>query len=303
MADKQHSKDNPISRREMLKMAGVGGIGLLLGGTGVGGLLSIKDDKDKQPNRHNKGTISHKKEAAISFYGQHQAGITTPAQNFICFGAFDVTTKDVREVKKLLQAWTKVAVVMSNGQMIGETNEDLNLPPSDTGEAAGLSTSRLMITFGAGASLFDKRFGLAAKRPAAFPDLPVFLADNLQPQWCGGDLCIQVCADDVQVAFHALRNFVRIAQGTAVLRWTQEGFQRSTQADPLGSTPRNLLGFKDGTGNPDTTDEGMMNKVVWVQPNTGAAWMEDGTYMVVRKIRMRIEVWDRSTLKDQEDTF
>lgn len=88
-----------------------------------------------------------------------------------------------------------------------------------------------------------------------------------------------------------------------MLRWTQEGFQRTAQADPAGSTPRNLLGFKDGTGNPDTSKADEMNRLVWTQASDGPAWMGGGSYMAVRRVRMRIEVWDRSTLGDQEDTF
>ncbi|MBN3525127.1 iron uptake transporter deferrochelatase/peroxidase subunit [Paenibacillus apiarius] len=289
-----------LSRRELLKLAGVGGIGLMLGGTGVGSILSATGGKGQSSSAPNGGSAQ---ESIVPFYGSHQAGIATPAPNFLCFGSFDLTVSSLSEVRTLFQAWTKAAAAMTSGQMIGEFNDNPNMPPSDTGEAAGLSPSRMTITFGAGPSLFDSRFGLAGKRPAAFPDLPVFLADDIQPQWSGGDLCVQVCADDLQVAFHALRNLARIARGTAVLRWTQDGFQRSGQADPSGGTPRNLMGFKDGTGNPDTTDAAKMNETVWVQPGTGASWMEGGSYMVVRRIRMRIEIWDRSTLQDQEVTF
>ncbi|MCE5171845.1 iron uptake transporter deferrochelatase/peroxidase subunit [Paenibacillus profundus] len=293
-------KGKQLSRRELLKLAGVGGIGLMLGGTGVGSILSVTGGKSQSSSAANGGSA---KESIVPFYGSHQAGIATPAQNFLCFGSFDLTASSLSEVRKLFQAWTKAAAAMTSGQMIGEINDYPNMPPSDTGEAAGLSPSRMTITFGAGPSLFDSRFGLAGKRPAAFPDLPVFRADDIQPQWSGGDLCVQVCADDLQVAFHALRNMARIARGTAVLRWTQDGFQRSGQADTSGGTPRNLMGFKDGTGNPDTTDAAKMNETVWIQPGTGASWMEGGSYMVVRRIRMRIEIWDRSTLQDQEVTF
>jgi deferrochelatase/peroxidase EfeB len=178
-----------------------------------------------------------------------------------------------------------------------------NLPPSDTGEAAGLSPSRLTVTFGAGPSLFDSRFGLSAKRPAALVDLPAFGGDELLAEWSGGDLAVQVNADDMQVAFHAIRNLARIARGKAVLRWTQEGFQRTGAADKTGSTPRNLMGFKDGTGNPDTADQAEMARVVWADAADGMPWMAGGSYMIVRRIRIRVEVWDRSTLQDQEATF
>ncbi|MNW39480.1 putative deferrochelatase/peroxidase EfeN precursor [compost metagenome] len=287
-----------VSRRDILKIAGAGSIGLLLGG-GTTGMLVAQGKLGNSSNKKNSSSSNH----AVEFYGQHQSGIITPAQNFMVFAAFDLTTSSISDVRKLFQSWTKSAAEMSSGQLIGEDNNNLNLPPSDTGEAAGLSTSNLTITFGAGPSLFDSRFGLSGKRPASFEDLPSFRGDALLPEWCNGDLAIQVCADDMQVAFHAIRNLARIARGTAVLRWTQEGFQRTSQADPHQGTPRNLMGFKDGTGNPDVNDSSLMNEVVWAQGSDGAGWMHNGTYMVARRIRMRIEVWDRSTLDDQERTF
>lgn len=298
------SKDQPesilkkkINRRELLRIAGVGSIGLMLGGAGIGGILSTRT-KVESGEASIPTTLD-----SIPFHGKHQAGIITPAQNFICCAAFDVTTNDINEVRQLFQAWTEAAITMTQGSLIGSNNNNQNLPPSDTGEAAGLSPSRSTITFGVGPSFFDSRFGLQSKRPSTFQDLPSFRGDHLQPQWCGGDLVVQVCADDMQVAFHAIRNLTRIARGKAVLRWTQDGFQRTTQADPAAGTPRNLLGFKDGTGNPKVSDPDLMNQVVWAQNTDGAAWMTGGSYMVVRRVRMLIEVWDRSSLKDQETTF
>ncbi|HEY4389828.1 MAG TPA: iron uptake transporter deferrochelatase/peroxidase subunit [Paenibacillus sp.] len=288
-----------MSRRDVLKYAGIGGIGLLLGGSGGYGLLAAKEKLS--PSSRKTGDRRSSMEQ-IPFYDQYQAGIITPAQNFLCFASFDLTTNSITDVRKLFQAWTESASLMTSGQMLGNNNNQ-NLPPSDTGEAAGLSTSKLTITFGVGPSFFDSRFGLSAKKPATFAELPSFRGDALQSEWCGGDIGIQVCADDMQVAFHAVRNLARIARGTAVMRWMQEGFQRSSAADPIGGTPRNLLGFKDGTGNPDTHDKQAMKDIVWAGADNGADWMLGGSYMVARRIRMRIEIWDRSPLSDQEQTF
>ncbi|WP_308635170.1 iron uptake transporter deferrochelatase/peroxidase subunit [Paenibacillus silvisoli] len=286
----------PVSRRDLLKMAGVGGAGLLLGGLGTGGLLGAKGLLQENKASAQSGDI-------VDFYGSHQAGITTPSQDFICFASFDVTTKDASDVRELFKKWTEAAAAITSGELIGTANDNGNLPPSDTGEAAGLNPSRITITFGVGPSFFDDRFGLASKRPAGFEPLPHFNGDALREEWNGGDLGVQVCANDMQVAFHAIRNLARIARGKAVLRWTQEGFQRTSGSDEAGATPRNLMGFKDGTGNPDIRDEQTMNEVVWAQSGDGASWMAGGSYMVVRRIRIRVEVWDRSTLKDQEGTF
>ncbi|KAI7259929.1 hypothetical protein KC345_g10195 [Hortaea werneckii] len=282
----------------MLRLTGASGLGLLLGGGGVSGIMAARKAEGQ--------TASSPQIAGadtIPFYGNHQAGIITPAQNFLCFASFDLTTTKLSDVKALLKAWTSAAAALTSGTLIGSVNDNPNLPPADTGEADGLTPSKCTLTFGVGPAFFDGRFGLAPNRPASFTELPAFKGDNLEPQWCGGDLCVQACADDLQVAFHAIRNLARIARGTAVLRWTQEGFQRTGGADPTGSTPRNLLGFKDGTGNPDVTNDNEMRSIVWSGSTDGPAWMNGGTYLALRRVRFRIEVWDRSNLSDQEATF
>ncbi|MBL0385188.1 deferrochelatase/peroxidase EfeB [Tumebacillus sp. ITR2] len=295
--------DQTLSRRQLLKMAGVGGAGLLLGAGGVGtlfgtGVVSAKGSKaaTAQPNAD-----------ILPFYGTYQQGIITPQQDFIYFAAFDIIGKKQSDVRGLFEKWTAAAARMTQGETAGDETNNQHLPPTDTGEAIGLTPSKLTLTFGVGPTLFTKdgsdRFGLASKRPSQLADLPAFSADELQEEWSGGDIGVQVCANDPQVAFHAIRNLARIARGTAVIRWSQAGFQRTEKAAAQPGTARNLMGFKDGTGNPDVTDANAMNDVVWVQPSESKAWMTNGTYMIVRRIRMRIEEWDRSTLKDQEATF
>jgi deferrochelatase/peroxidase EfeB len=114
-----------------------------------------------------------------------------------------------------------------------------------------------------------------------------------------GDICIQACSDDPVVAFHAIRNLARIGRGTVVMRWSQLGFGKAISTGDA-STPRNLMGFKDGTRNIDTADAALMNSHVWVGSESDQSWMHDGSYLVVRRIRMLIEAWDRDRLSDQE---
>ncbi|WP_188066461.1 iron uptake transporter deferrochelatase/peroxidase subunit [Brevibacillus brevis] len=293
----ENTTANKFTRREALKLAGVGGIGLLLGATGVNTLLP-SSPKNEQTSATPTGA-----DEVIPFYGKHQSGIITPMQDFICMGAFDLTTTSLGDVRSLFQSWTQAAARMTAGKNVDEESDHALLPPVDTGEAMGLRPMKLTITFGLGASFFDERFGLASKRPAPLVDLPRFNSDEMRKEWSGGDIVVQVCANDPQVAFHALRNLARIARGKAVLHWLQEGFQRTSASDPTGSTPRNLLGFKDGTNNPPVNDPATENEVVWANTAESPAWMAGGSYMVMRRIRMRIEVWDRSTLTDQENTF
>jgi deferrochelatase/peroxidase EfeB len=187
----------------------------------------------------------------------------------------------------------------------GATSGDYEAPPEDTGEASDLSASHLTVTVGFGRTLFEQdgkdRFGLAARRPAALIELPHFPGDALEESRSGGDIIVQACADDPQVAVHAVRNLARIAFGRARLRWSQIGFGRTSSTSTAQTTPRNLFGFKDGTANVKNEDTDALAKQVWVSGAQGAeAWMNGGSFLVARRIRMHIETWDRTSLREQE---
>ncbi|WP_309620400.1 iron uptake transporter deferrochelatase/peroxidase subunit [Salinibacterium sp.] len=233
------------------------------------------------------------------FFGPHQSGIITPAQDRLHFAAFDVSDISRDELVKLLKDWSYAASRMTAGQGAGDygaASGPYDAPPDDTGEALDLPPAGLTITFGFGASLFDARFGLADRRPAALVDLPKFPGEALVDALVGGDLCIQACSDDPQVAVHAIRNLSRIAFGRASLRWSQLGFGRTSSTTRAQVTPRNLFGFKDGTANLRAEDTAAVEKHVWAD----GGWMTGGSYLVARKIRMTIETWDRTSLREQE---
>lgn len=248
---------------------------------------------------------------SFAFRGTHQAGIVTPAQDRLHFAAFDVTTQSREDLIALLVAWTAAAERMTRGASagpIGPTQGADNLPPDDTGEAIGLPASGLTITFGFGPGLFrdDRgrdRFGLADRRPKALRTLPHFPADALDPARSYGDLCVQACADDPQVAVHAIRNLARIGFGTVAVRWSQLGFGRTSATSTSQSTPRNLFGFKDGTANIKAEETVDVRDHVWVgaSDDDRADWLVGGSYLVARRINMNIEIWDRQTLGEQED--
>jgi deferrochelatase/peroxidase EfeB len=242
-------------------------------------------------------------ERVVPFRGEHQAGIVTPAQDRLHFVALDVLTDDRDELRELLQRWTAAAERMTAGAEAtpgGATGGNPNSPPADTGEALGLAASSLTLTFGVGPSLFEK-IGLdPALRPAALADLPRFTLDQLDPALSGGDLCIQACADDPQVAVHAVRNLVRMGFGTTSVRWSQLGFGRTSSTSTTQTTPRNLFGFKDGTNNVKAEDPAALGQQVWVAAGDGPAWLDGGSYLVARRIRMHVEIWDRTPLSEQE---
>jgi deferrochelatase/peroxidase EfeB len=289
-----------------------------VGGAGAGwaaGRSSGTDASDASgaPGASGAGASGAALDAPVPFRGAHQAGIVTPAQDRLHFVALDVVTDDRDELARMLEEWTRAAERMTAGAEAapgGLVGGGPYRPPADTGEAYGLGASGLTITIGYGPSLFDDRFGLADRKPDALRELPPFRGDALDPNRSGGDLCIQACANDPQVAVHAVRNLVRLGFGVVSVRWSQLGFGRTSSTTTAQATPRNLFGFKDGTANIKAEETDALAEHVWVAPgdeagtaSTGGAWMAGGSYLVARRIRMHIEVWDRSTLQDQEDTI
>ena len=255
------------------------------------------------------------------FTGVHQAGITTPAQDRMYLAAFDLTTTRRDDVISLLRTWTTMAARLTQGLGAGPDGfaaGQYDAPPDDTGEAADLPVAGLTITVGFGRSLFvgadgaTDRFGLADRLPAALVAMPHFSGDALDPAICDGDLLVQACTDDPQVAVHAIRNLSRAAFGTARIRWTQLGYGRTSSTSTAQTTPRNLFGFKDGTANLMAEETSALEDFVWVQPEDSAAdstagtdssWMVGGSYLAGRRIRMTIETWDRTSLREQETVF
>lgn len=234
------------------------------------------------------------------YYDQAEpVGIRTPPQRYSIFMAFDMNDGSVAtDLQSLLARWTAASAQLMRALPIGQVQ-----PASaagvggDTGEALGLDAASLTVTIGLGPALFDERFGLAARRPALLQKLPELPSDNLTAATSDGDLSVQVCADDPQVCYHAIRNLARMARDVVRTRWTVMGFGRAS-AGVGQQTPRNLFGFKDGTRNISTTAD--FDKFVWCQH---AGWMTGGTYQIVRKIEMNIETWDADRVSDQERIF
>jgi deferrochelatase/peroxidase EfeB len=243
----------------------------------------------------------------VPFYGTRQGGVATPAQEYLHFAAFDVTSDALDDLQEMLQQWTFAATSLTAGAPYRGDVQELSQPSVETGEAIGIGPSQLTLTFGFGPNLFgsgaSSRFGMASRRPAELEPLPSFQGDSLEASRSGGDLCVQACADDPQVAFHAIHVLSRIADGTAVLRWAQPGFGRTASTSRAQATSRNLMGFKDGTDNVRSEETAAMNDFVWVQNADGPAWMVGGTYLITRRIRILFDVWDTTSLEGQQRTI
>lgn len=286
-----------LSRRGLLGLAlGSGVAGLAVGGGAVAAIGAVRADGES-------GSAQ-----AHAFFGAHQAGITTPVQDHLHFASFDMMPRaDRDDLIALLQDWSYAASRMTQGLEVSATGAvggSPEAPPDDTGEAQGLPASHLTITIGFGPTLFENeegdRFGIADRRPAELQRLPAFLGDDLDPARSDGDLCVQACADDPQVAVHAIRNLSRIAFGRARLRWSQLGFGKTSRTSSDQATPRNLFGFKDGTANILADDRAALEAHVWVGREDEPTWMVGGSYLVARRIAMLIETWDRVRLAEQD---
>jgi deferrochelatase/peroxidase EfeB len=284
-----------LTRRGLLGAAGVGAL-VTAGGAGYFARASTDD------------AASTGVDDVVPFRAGHQAGITTAAQDRLHFAAFDLTTDDRDDLISLLRDWTDAAEQMTAGREVGTYGAvagPVQAPPEDTGEALGLPASRLTLTIGFGRGMFvdaagRDRFGLRDRLPDSMEPLPHFAYDEIRDGISGGDIAIQACADDPQVAVHAIRNLARIGFGRASVRYGQLGFGRTSSTSTAQVTPRNLLGFKDGTRNIKAEDADALRDWVWVQPGDEPDWMVGGSYLVTRKIMMRIETWDREPLLGQE---
>ncbi|MEU7566376.1 iron uptake transporter deferrochelatase/peroxidase subunit [Streptomyces fradiae] len=278
-----------ISRRRLLgTMGAAGAAGLALGGAGgAAGYAALSDGADG-------GTaLAAVGAARVPFRGAHQAGIVQPPQACGHLVAFDLAPgADRKEAVALMRRWSAAAERLMAGEPVGG---------SDSAVAKDAGPCSLTVTFGFGASFFD-RTGLVARRPRELDPLPVFSSDRLDPKRSNGDLWVQIGADDGLVAFHALRTLQREAGAAAKVRWQMNGFNRSPGATAHPMTTRNLMGQVDGTNNPKPTARDF-DRHVFVQPGGAQPWMAGGSYAVVRRIRMLLDDWEKLPLKAQEEVI
>jgi deferrochelatase/peroxidase EfeB len=290
--DKTPAETPGVSRRFVLGAAGIGTVAA--GVSAAAGFLAGRAAGEAEPT------------TTYGYFGEHQSGILTAQQNHLHFASYDLTTDSRDDVVALLRTWTAAAATLMAGQDLGRgvAGGSYLAAPDDTGEAHDLPPSGLTITFGFGRTLFERegsdRFGLRARMPEQLVDLPHFPGDELEAQRVGGDLCIQACADDPQVASHAIRNLTRIAIGTAAIRWDQQGFGRTSSTTRAQQTPRNLMGFKDGTNNLRAEDTTSLQREVWSSASDKPEWMTGGSYLVARRILILTHLWDQTPLGEQE---
>lgn len=287
------------SRRALITGIGAAAVGGLA--IGVGGALGYDylTEHDDRPGSKNYNVVDLNPSA--EFYDlKHPMGIKDPLmQRYVTFAKFDMAKGTIQQdLQVLLARWTAAASLLMAGKPLGEVRPDYSVrdaTPGDTGELYDMYTANLSITFGLGPSLFDERFGIAAHKPDKLVELPRITGDRIKDS-VGSDFGIQICADDPQVVFHALRGLARMARPKANLTYVHNGFLPNRQSAKQ-TIPRDLFGFRDGTTNP--TEDNEFDKYIWVN-ESDQPWVVGGSYMVYRRTIIDIESWDADRISDQE---
>ncbi|HZX06219.1 iron uptake transporter deferrochelatase/peroxidase subunit [Kribbella sp.] len=270
-----------FSRRGFLGAAVAGSASAVAAATAVQASTAVADEPTSYP-----------------FEGQHQRGIVEPAQQASVFVAFTVTASDRGRLQQLLKTLTSTIRYLTTGQarpadsMVSTAYENGVL-------GSEIVPDGLTVTVSVGAGLFDGRFGLGPVKPARLRAMDEFPNDALDRSVCDGDLLLQICAHHRDTVLHALRMLTRATRADLQVRWRKEGF--TSPPRPAG-TPRNLLGFKDGTANKEVLDDAKLtDQIVWTKGGGHEpAWVDGGSYHVVRLIRMFVEFWDRVSVLEQQ---
>ncbi len=291
----------PVSRRAFLGTAGAAGTAT------IAALVAAEGTSTAAARAAAAATAPSAFDAAVPFEGAHQAGIVTPVQDRLLFASFDVITDDRDDLVQVLEDWTAASRRMVHGEMIGTDNDNQDAPPGRHRRGrrarAGVAHAHVRVRRVVVRPPRRPVPHRGAQARGARADAAASLATRSVPSISDGDIAIQSCANDPTVAFHAIRDLARIGRGVVALRWSQQGFGRTSVTDAKQTTPRNLMGFKDGTNNIVVEDTGALDDHVWVAAKDDPAWMRNGSYLVTRRIRMMLEIWDRSTLADQELTI
>lgn len=268
-AEGARSSRSGSTRRQFLLGGAVAGVGAVAA-VGVDFALNRPTPEPQAPAAPMNGGQT------VPFFGVHQAGIDTAAQAHGVFVALDLHADVDRDaLTRLMRILTDDAARLTQGTpALADSEPELALSPA-----------RLTVTFGFGPGLVVRASGAV---PTWLAPLPAFRVDQLRPEFSDGDLLLQIAGDDPLTVAHATRMLLKDARGFADIRWTQQGFRRAYGTERPGTTMRNLFGQVDGTTNPQpgTTD---FDAVVWA----GDGWLAAGTGMVLRRIRMDLDKWDR----------
>ncbi|MEB0206849.1 iron uptake transporter deferrochelatase/peroxidase subunit [Pseudomonas sp. CCC3.1] len=301
MSDSDNSPSEfNLQRRRVLLGMGVAGAAL------AGSALSCPAMAASANAQVTQAPSSDKTQDHHAFHGQHQNGIVTPRPAAGMLVSFDVLASDRKDLERLFRTLNERIAFLTKGGPVPQV--DPKLPPTDSGILGPVVTpDNLTVTVSVGESLFDERFGLSSVKPKRLSRMQGFPNDALEPALCHGDLSLQFCANTADTNIHALRDIVKNLPDLLLVRWKQEGTvppQAPTKPGVPPQSARNFLGFRDGSANPDSNNNAVMNTIVWVQPGSDEPhWAVDGSYQAVRIIRNFVERWDRTPLQEQQSIF
>ena len=308
-ADETHMSDsdntqNEINLQRRRVLLGMGVAGAALAGSALScPAMAASGAANAQVTQ---APSSDKTQDHHEFHGQHQNGIVTPRPAAGMLVSFDVLATDRADLERLFRTLNERIAFLTKGGPV--TQVDPKLPPTDSGILGPVVTpDNLTVTVSVGESLFDERYGLGNVKPKHLSRMQGFPNDALEPAFCHGDLSLQFCANTADTNIHALRDIVKNLPDLLLVRWKQEGTvppQAPTKPGVPPQSARNFLGFRDGSANPDSNDNTLMNSIVWVQPGSDEPkWAVDGSYQAVRIIRNFVERWDRTPLQEQQSIF
>lgn len=271
--------------RRGLLLAGTAGAGALGVGAAAVGLERALRGSGPTSGPADQAEAPLHGEATLPFHGEHQAGVGTPAQASSSYLALDLREEvDRAGIIRMLRLLTDDAARLTQGRpALADTEPELATAPA-----------RLTVTFGFGRGLLERA---QVEVPAWLGPLPAFEIDELQEEFCGGDLLLQVASDDPLTVSHAARMLLKDSRAFTTVRWVQQGFRRAHGTERPGVTQRNLFGQVDGSANPQL-DSSHFDTVVWIDEGPFAG----GTSMVIRRIRMDLDGWDEADTAAREQS-
>ena len=281
----------PDPGRRAVLLGGIGAtaaVGLTAGCTGAGPV-----GEDAPPT----GAVTPPTAAAgsagagtVTFHGEHQSGVVTPPPPFASVVGLSLAEGADRETcRRLMRVLTSdIAALTSARPPVTDLEPELAEVPA-----------RLTVTVGLGPGFYEAA-GLVGDRPHWLVPLPRFPIDRLEDRWGQSDLVLQVCADSPVSVAHAQRRLVVGAEPLVRQVWVQRGFREPLTDQRPGLPFRNLLGQVDGTVQPDVTGGGA--DLLWLGP-AAPRGLRGGTSMVVRRIAMDLEAWDRADRTAREGSI
>ncbi|MDN5843158.1 MAG: iron uptake transporter deferrochelatase/peroxidase subunit [Alcaligenaceae bacterium] len=294
---------SPERRRALGRLGAAAGAAALAGGASVHAHAATSSSL--QDAQVTDAPHSTKTGDRVPHLGRHQAGVVTPRPTCGMLASFDVLARDRQELEHMFRILTERIAFLTQGGPAPRL--DPKLPPAGSGILGPIvHPDGLTVTVSVGASLFDARYGLADHKPRHLQPMASHPNDALDAERCHGDLSIQFCSNTPDTNIHALRDLIKNLPGALWLRWKQEG-----TVPPIATVPgqptesaRNFLGFHDGSANPDSSEDALMDRIVWVQAgDQEPAWAAYGSYQAVRIIRNFVERWDRTPLQEQQTIF